>query len=344
MARRLPLQPQHGGPSVDEHAPLGLTAAEVLRDRGIDFDLTIHVTGTQGCDLDLEIELLELGSAVEELLRIAVQLDVVAVAAFSGLEELPGDPLTARAGLVHAGTRAGCLIEDAPEAEPALGQHQRLVEALGEPEEDEPLAQVPLRLLEHLLGHLAEGLGIARQHPGVEVVVHVAGGEHVVDGGSIGQRREREATLVRRVDAELEDLEVVGERAVDRLAKEAEVASLAASRQVVRKVLANPEVSVTAQDPHGLQVARGPVQGPPAGAHALDQLRVETAPALEHVGNRPRAPTRLVDVQNRSHRRPRGLRDVHEYEQRRRRPAWTRAGVDHLVNRRCPARVPRRSH
>ena len=118
---------------------------------------------------------------------------------------------------VHPPARA---VEYRPQAEAALGEHQRLVEALGEAKEDQFLAQVSLRLAEHLLGHLAERLRIAAEHPGVEVVVDVAGGESVVEGRIGRQRRLGVLSRLLFALASIADGVVVRQDPLDRVAQE----------------------------------------------------------------------------------------------------------------------------
>ena len=104
------------------------------------------------------------------------------------------------------------------------------------------------------------------------------------------------------------DGEVVGERAVRRLAQEREAAQLAIPGHVLRQVLADPEREVPPHQPDASEVR------PLVLAQPVDQGRADPAAALEHVAERSAA-TGLVHAQHRPQRRPRGLRDVHEHQE-----------------------------
>ena len=121
-----------------------------------------------------------------------------------GADELLRNVVAARAARVDA-TRglmcettsfAGGLVEDRLEAEPPLREHEGLIEALAETEEDHALTKALLRLLEHLIGHLVERLGSPTEHPRMKVVMYVPGREHVVESRLPGQRGEGVLSLL----------------------------------------------------------------------------------------------------------------------------------------------------
>ena len=85
---------------MEQHSPRLLVAVEAGGGWRLEVDLAVGLGGAQRGELDLEVGLLALGGAVEELLGVAVELDVVAVAALGGPAQLCGDLVAARAARV----------------------------------------------------------------------------------------------------------------------------------------------------------------------------------------------------------------------------------------------------
>ena len=157
--------------------PRLLRSLESFRRGRPEIQLSLALRGLEGSELDLEIELFALGSGVEELDGVAVEVEVIAVGAFRAPDERLRDVVAAgpacvdaTGSLVRETTLTGGSRENRVEAETAPREDKRLIEALAEAEENESLAKALLRLFEHFVRHVADGLGDPGEHPRLKVV------------------------------------------------------------------------------------------------------------------------------------------------------------------------------
>ncbi len=170
------------------------------------------------------------------------ELDVVAVAgsAASRSSSVRPGPAAARCSFGPRSYRE-CFASRA-----AASEHDRLSEALGQPEEDQAVAQVALGLFEHPIGDPSAARE-GREHSGLQVVVDVAALPHVFKRRICGQRGERVLTGT-VTPTLLANQEVVRKDAVHWITQEGEAVHLAAFLDVLTEVVADSKRAVTSQD------------------------------------------------------------------------------------------------